>query len=340
MNSVIIPAYNAGRTIGKCLEALLDQSVTASSYEIIVVDDGSTDNTAKIVQRYESVCLLSQPRQGPAAARNLGVGQAGGEIFLFTDADCAPARTWIEETVKPFENPEIVGVKGAYQTRQKELIPRFVQIEYENKYDKMKKDRYIDFVDTYSAGYRRAVFEDCGGFDPVFSIAAGEDIEFSHRLAERGYKMVFAPRAIVYHQHPDSLSKYLRRKFNVGFWRVVRYQRYPRKIIRDSHTPQTLKMQVGLAVLLGMVTLGTIVWQGFSAWIVVLLILFFLSGLPFCSKALNKDLGVGLISPLLLFLRAIALGFGLGVGFVHQLMGRWRKEEGASKSANTDGGLW
>lgn len=300
------------------METLLHhQSAPRTQYEIVIVDDGSRDNTREVVEQYD-VTLVSQTNQGPAAARNLGVSQASGEIVLFTDADCAPTVNWIEEMVRPFENPEIVGVKGAYQTRQRELVARFVQIEYEHKYDKMRKDQYIDFVDTYSAGYRKTVFEDHGGFDPIFPMAAGEDIEFSHRLAERGYKMVFAPQAIVYHQHADSLLKYLRRKFYVGFWRVVRYRRYPRRMIRDSHTPQTLKIQVGLAVLLAISLVSTVFWRGSLVGVMVLLCLFFLSELPFCLKALKKDLGVGLISPALLFLRATALGFGFVAGFLAQ----------------------
>lgn len=317
MISVIIPAYNAAATIEECIEALQYQTVPRTQYEIIVVDDGSRDNTREIVERYD-VKLVSQSNQGPGAARNHGISQASGEIVLFTDADCAPTVNWVEEMVKPFENLEIVGVKGVYQTRQRELIARFVQIEYEDKYAKTRKDQYIDFVDTYSAGYRKTVFEDYGGFDPIFPMAAGEDIEFSHRLAERGCKMVFAPQAIVYHQHPDSLSKYLRRKFYVGFWRVVRYKRYPRKMIRDSHTPQILKVQVGLTVLLPIFFVSAIFWRGSLACIAVLLILFFLSEMPFCLEALRKDLRVGLVSPALLFLRAVALGLGLVAGSLAQ----------------------
>lgn len=321
MISVIVPAYNAAATIGECLDALLNQSVPRTQYEVIVVDDGSRDNTRDIVEQYP-VTLLSQSHRGPAVARNRGVCQANGEIILFTDADCVPTANWIEEMLKPFENPEIVGVKGVYRTRQKGLIPRFIQLEYEDKYEKMHKERFVDFIDTYSAGYRKAVFEDHGGFDPIFPMAAGEDIEFSHRLAERGCKMVFASQAIVYHQHADSLSKYLRRKFYVGFWRVVRYQRYPHKILRDSHTPQSLKIQVGLAGLLTATTLGSLFCPQLTHLLILLSLTFALISSSFIVKVLRRDRKVVSVALALLLVRAFALGLGLAAGIVHRLFVR------------------
>lgn len=111
--SVVIPARNSAETIGLCIEALLAQSTARGEYEVIVVDDGSTDGTAAIAEG-EGTRVLSQPHHGPAAARNLGLREARGEIVLFTDADCIPTSTWIEEMTKPFADPDVVGVKGAY----------------------------------------------------------------------------------------------------------------------------------------------------------------------------------------------------------------------------------
>jgi glycosyltransferase involved in cell wall biosynthesis len=312
--SVIIPAYNASGSIEACLNALLHQTVPRSDYEIIVVDDGATDRTREIIEEYPDVRLLSQPNRGPAAARNLGVSHAKGELALFTDADCVPSDNWIEAITEPFADPEIAGAKGAYRTGQKELMARFVQIEYESKYDKMSKDRYIDFVDTYSAAYRKTVFANDHGFDPVFPMASGEDVEFSYRLAREGHKMVFVPGAVVYHRHVDSILRYWCRKYHVGYWRVMMYRKHPQKMIDDSHTPQLLKVQVGLSLLLLVVGIGSIFWRGLVNVALAILVLFLASTVPFSLKAIKRDLGVGLISPLLLLLRALALGLGLVKG--------------------------
>lgn len=319
--SVVVPARNAARTIGSCLEGLLEQSVPSDLYQVIVVDDGSTDETRQVVQE-AGVELITQLHEGPAAARNRGVVASRGAIVLFTDADCVPEGTWIEEMVRPFEDPEIVGVKGVYRTRQRGIVPRFVQCEYEERYELMARRRWIDFIDTYSAGYRREVFLAEGGFDTRYPNASVEDQELSFRVAELGYKMVFNPGAAVYHQHPETLMEYTRRKFNIGYWKVRVLRRHPGKALRDSHTPQSLKVQMGLAFFLVPV-LALIFLRPFF-WYLSLLagVLFLLSVVPFSVKALRKDLVVGLVSPLLLFVRAMALGLGLVKGAWDTLLSR------------------
>jgi cellulose synthase/poly-beta-1,6-N-acetylglucosamine synthase-like glycosyltransferase len=308
--SVVVPARNAGRTIGGCLDSLVAQSEPLERYEVIVVDDGSTDDTCQVVQGYE-VTLLDQPQKGPAAARNRGVAASSGEVVLFTDADCVPDGRWIEEMVRPFEDPGISGVKGVYRTRQRGIVPRFVQCEYEERYGKMARLKQIDFIDTYSAGYRREVFLSVGGFDTAYPDASVEDQELSFRLAERGHRMVFNPRAVVYHQHPETLRAYSKRKFNIGYWKVRVLRTHPQKAMRDSHTPQTLKVQMALALaLLPLLALALILRS--LAWLVALAaLLFSISMLPFMVKALRKELSIGLVSPFFLSVRAVALGAGM-----------------------------
>ncbi|MFQ6000710.1 MAG: glycosyltransferase [Anaerolineae bacterium] len=319
--SVIVPAHNATATIGECLEALRRQSLPGADYEIIVVDDGSSDSTRESVAEYGAK-LLTQDHQGPAVARNLGAAQAQGEIILFTDADCVPASDWIETLLTAFSDDQIAGAKGIYRTHQKELVARFVQLEYEDKYDLMRKERYIDFIDTYSAAYRKEVFNNNEGFDPAFPRASGEDVEFSYRLAERGYKMVFVPQAIVYHRHVDSLWDYLKRKFYVGYWRVLMYRKHPGKIWKDSHTPQLLKVQVGLALLLFALCPLVLLRREFLLAPAITTLLFLATALPFTVKGWPKDRAVSLLSPALLFLRACALGFGFLAGLLGCLLGK------------------
>jgi len=107
---------------------------------VIVVDDGSTDETSGIAERHD-VTLVRQPPRGAAAARNRGVAASEGEIVLFTDADCVPDTNWIAEMVRSFGDPEVVGAKGVYRTRQKEIVARFVQCEYEERYELMARQR-------------------------------------------------------------------------------------------------------------------------------------------------------------------------------------------------------
>lgn len=168
-----------GRTSGQCSEGPLNQFVPREKYEAIVVDDGSTDSTPEIAARYE-VVVLTQPHQGAGQARKLGVHQASGEIILFTDADRVPASNSLEALLSPFINHQIAGAKGTYRTRQPTLLARFVQIEYEEKYDKMKRECYIDFVDTYSAAYRNEVPSGRKASTPL--LLATEDVDLSYKV--------------------------------------------------------------------------------------------------------------------------------------------------------------
>lgn len=320
--SVVVPVHNGAETIESCLVALLHQSLAEDEYEIIAVDDGSTDGTRELVKSFvqpahgggQSVILLSQPHSGPAAARNLGAREASGDILLFTDADCAPTRNWVEQMIKAFADPAVVGVKGTYLTRQKELVARFVQIEYEDKYDRMVGQERIDFVDTYSAGYRRDIFLANGGFDTTFPTASVEDQELSFRLARKGYKMVFAPQARVYHRHDVSLGEYARRKFNIGYWKALLTQWHPERLVRDSHTPQTLKLQIILLGLGALSLLAAPLWPGFLRLAGGMAVLFLGSTFAFVAKAGTKDPAVAIVSRFLLALRATSLGLGFALG--------------------------
>ena len=318
---MVVPAYNAQRTICLCLEGLINQTISPEAYEIIVVDDDSNDGTREIIEKHGKVQLLRQPHRGPAAARNYGAQNASGEIILFIDADCVPANDWIERMIAPFGEMEIVGVKGTYLSHQTSLIARFVQIEYEDKYKRMRRDKYIDFIDTYSAGYRRDIFLENDGFDTRFSVASVEDQEFSFRLAEQGYKMLFVPEAHVSHLgHADNLKKYIAKKFKIGYWKVLVHIKHPDKLIRDSHTPQVLKLQILFAGLSVFFLVLGFVFQ-ISRWGLSLsLLVFFLTTLPFAWDAWKKDRWVALLSPFLLFIRSIALGTGFAVGLIKNII--------------------
>ncbi len=195
MISVIVPVYNGEKTIDKCLASLLKQ--TKKPDEIIVVDDGSKDQTKAVVEKFSGITFLEQEHKGPAAARNTGARKARGDILLFIDSDCIASESWVAEMAKPFENKNISGIQGRYKTEQKDTVARFVQLEIEDRYDRMKKRSYLDFIGSYAAGYRKDIFLEFGGFNETFTMASGEDPELSFKLAKAGHKMVFNPNAVV-----------------------------------------------------------------------------------------------------------------------------------------------
>jgi cellulose synthase/poly-beta-1,6-N-acetylglucosamine synthase-like glycosyltransferase len=314
--SVIVPTYNRADRIGYCLAALDRQDCTLP-FEIIVVNDGSTDNTIEFLAKFPTVRVISQMNAGPAAARNRGVRAAAGEIVLFTDDDCEPFPNWLTEMLKPFSDPEVVGTKGIYRSRQPELIARFVQLEYEGRYRLMARQRVIDFVDTYSAAFRRDQFMEIGGYDTSFPVACCEDSELSYRMSARGWRMVFVQTAIVWHQHPTTSVSYLRRKVKFAFWRIPAIRATPGKMVRDSHHPQLMKLQL-LFLPLFVAGLLSDLYGSFLIHPLSLVIvgLFTLSTIPFALSAFRKDPIVGLLSPPILAARSCAQLIGITGGLL------------------------
>jgi glycosyltransferase involved in cell wall biosynthesis len=316
MKSIVVPAYNAAKILPACLKALQNQ--TESLEEILVVDDGSKDQTKQVALAH-GVQVLEQNHQGPAVARNLGIDHARGEIVLFTDADCEPLSTWVAEMSTPFSDPKVAGVKGSYLTHQKECVARLVQYEFEERYDRLERLSTIDFIDTYAAAFRTDVLRCMGGFDPAFPKAVSEDAELSYRLADAGYRLVFNRKAIVYHWHPNTWSAYIRRKIKFAYWRMIAYRLHPGKAVRDSYTPQLLKLQLVLMYLIiGLSVLGIIfpplIWGAIVASICLLI-----SAIPFARRVTNHDYKLGVAALYFIVVRALALAIGVSGGLVGML---------------------
>ena len=321
--SVVVPAYQAAGIIGTCVRALNAQTMPRDLYEVIVVDDGSTDATAQTARESGADRVLTGMHQGPAAARNLGTRGAAGEIVLFTDADCEPAADWLERMVAPLADPRVMGSKGAYRTRQRALVARLVQMEYAIRYERMARLPRIDFVDTYAAAYRRDLLLRYGGFDPAYPIPSAEDVDLSFRLAKDGNELRFVPDAYVMHRHPVSFRRYLTRKALYGFWRALLYLRFPAKIGGDAHTDPALKVQLALLALAGLLLLGGLFWRPLFFAGLAALVAFAATTLPFVRWAWSRDRAVALIWPPITLLRVALQGLGLAVGLVrHTVVAR------------------
>ncbi len=327
--SVIVPVRNGARTLAACLKALQQQDYPPDAMEVIVVDDGSTDDTPELVDAMATesaeqgncpaLWLIRQEWCGAPAARNRGVAEAGGEIVLFTDADCEPVPGWISAMQAPFADPEIAVVAGGYLTRQTSLVAQLAQAEFEERYRLLAHYPTVDIAFTHSAGFRRAVFLAAGGFDERMP-NNNEDLEFSYRLATSGHRILFAPKGLVFHRHPETLGEYVRKKFSRGFWRILVYKRYPRKIVRDSYTPQSLKLQILLLGFAGISLSVALVVN--SAWLgivgTVSLGALAAATLPFACR-LRGPFALRLVAPIFLISRAAAVGAGALYGLLDRI---------------------
>jgi hypothetical protein len=151
---------------------------------------------------------------------------------------------------------------------------------------------------------------EAGGFDERFPTPNNEDVEFSYRLSSRGARLVFAPEGAVYHHHPATLAHYLRVKFGRGYWRTLVYRMYPAKALADSYTPQVLKLQVVFAGFVLAGVLPALLFEPVRYTVLACLAALLASTLPFTMFVARRDLAVALFTPLIVLLRALALGAG------------------------------
>jgi glycosyltransferase involved in cell wall biosynthesis len=319
--SVVVPAFQASATIERCVRALTAQTLPREQYEVIVVDDGSSDDTAIRAEKAGAHVLRLSRNMGPAAARNAGVAIARGETVVFTDADCEPTQAFVAALTEQLRDPLVGGSKGVYVSKQRALVARFVQLEYESRYRHTARHNSLDFVDTYACCFRRADITRIGGFDA--RLRRCEDQEMSFRLAEAGVCVRFAPAARTYHLHCDDLRSYLRKKFRIARWKVTVLRRHPRKALRDSHTPQSLKVEVATAYAICLVLAFCAVsprrertWLPLGAALGSYLALI----APFVVRNAWHDPTLALAAPAILFGRDLALGSGLGVGLLEALL--------------------
>lgn len=188
--SVIVPVRNGKEYIEKCINALLSSDY--DSYELIVVDDNSTDNTPEIARQSGANVVTLEKQSGPAAARNRGAQHAKGDIVLFIDSDVVVTKDTLGQIADVFnDNPDIAGVFGSYDDEPE--APDFVS-QYRNllhHYVHQIASRDAKTFWTGCGAIRKDVFDELGGFDEVrHPTPSMEDIEIGLRISGKGYKMI------------------------------------------------------------------------------------------------------------------------------------------------------
>jgi glycosyltransferase involved in cell wall biosynthesis len=199
--SVVIPVYNDAERLSRCLQALDSQTYPGEAYEVIVVDNASTESIDPVVAAFEQSRTVYEAKRGSYAARNCGVGHARGEVIAFTDSDCVPQSTWIEQGVRRLTRNPSCGLVGGH-------IDFFFRVPGSPSppelYDSgrwLKQKAYVEkdnFAATANAFTRRRVFEEVGLFNS--DLYSGGDAEWGQRVAQAGYDVCYAPNACV--QHP------------------------------------------------------------------------------------------------------------------------------------------
>ena len=224
--SVIVPVFNGEQTIAECIQSLLNIEYPDDRYEIIIVDNNSTDNTKKIVEKYP-VKLLSETKRGSYAARNAGIRAAKGDIVAFTDSDCIVDKNWLYGIIKKLDDVEVGGVGGkviAYNPVT--IVERYLaSISALDPEFAVKGEKPL--IVTANAAYKLETLRKVGLFDDSFT--SGGDWDMSWRVFQQGYKIVYEPDAIVYHKHRSDFKGLFFQEFKYGYGNVKLYKKHAEK---------------------------------------------------------------------------------------------------------------
>jgi len=237
--SIIVPVYNAEKTIEKCIKSLLNQIYPKNKYEIIIVDNNSNDKTIEIIKKYLVKILKKTKIQSSYAARNKGIKNAKGEILAFTDADCIADKNWLKNGIKGFANKNVGCVAGEIKSSNPEnYIEEYLADKKELSQLKISNEFPLPYPKTANAFYKKEVFDKIGLFEEKWISGGDADLAWRMQL-ETNYKIKFAPNSIVYHKHRSTIKSMFGQCIKWGIGSSLLQKKYPNKIKK-----RTLKQNI------------------------------------------------------------------------------------------------
>src|SRR5436309_5885335 len=233
--SVVVCSYNGARTIGECIEAL--SKLDYSDYEVIIVDDGSTDATAAIVGSYgdHGFRLIRTENCGLGSARNTGMEAATGEIVAYIDDDAYPDPHWLKFLATTFMSTDHAAVGGPNIPPHGDgPIADCVANAPGGPIHVLISDREAEHIPGCNMAFRKAALQAIGGFDPQFRVA-GDDVDVCWRIQEKGWTLGFSAAAVVWHHRRNSIRAYLRQQRGYGKAEALLEQKWPEKYNVPGH---------------------------------------------------------------------------------------------------------
>jgi len=224
--SVVVASYNGAATLEACLQSL--SKLNYPNYETILVDDGSTDETAKIAAGFEGIrSIRYAENQGLSVARNIGIEAAVGEIVAFTDSDCRADEDWLRYLVHDLINSKFAAIGGHnFLPTDDSWVASAVMVSPGGPAHVMLTDRVAEHIPGCNMAFYKWALEEIGGFDPVFW-RAGDDVDVCWRLQERGYKIGFSHSGFVWHYRRSTVGAYLKQQAGYGEAEALLVRKHP-----------------------------------------------------------------------------------------------------------------
>jgi glycosyltransferase involved in cell wall biosynthesis len=325
--SIIIPTCNRCKELEELLESLSVQTYPEARFEIVLVDDGSTDETRSLADHFLEarglpIRYFYQQNQGPGPSRNLGMQKARGDVFVFIDSDCIAPPDWLENIADAMADGSVDAFGGPDQCRP-DFPPLLKAIDYSmtsfigtggaRGTTGIKVAKY--YPRSFNMGFRREVYERIGGMG---DLRHGQDMEFSNRLHRQGFHIAFLPDIGVYHKRRTSLRRFFKQIFNWGVTRI-NLGRIDRQMLRPVHALPAFTVAFYALLTLGALLSASALrgWTGITALGFALLCF---AGVQ--SFILHKSIRVALLSMVTLTTQIVAYGLGFWFGVYKSIFSR------------------
>jgi len=218
--SIVIPVKDRADELQRCLTSISNLNYPQEKLQIIVVDDGSCDDSAQVARNHGALAVPSGGcGRGPAAARNVGAALAGGEILAFIDSDCSASREWLNELLPAFGNPQMAAVGGQVDGMcNQSIVDRYestmssLSLGSRERTGSSGSDTF--YLPSCNLLVRRSAFRSAGGFKDEMHV--GEDVDLTWRLRDSGWTIAYIPAGNVLHEHRSTLRSFMSRRFDYG----------------------------------------------------------------------------------------------------------------------------